>query len=296
VEVAGQFGLSRNEANMVSIVNGALGEAAFGTRERMSWFVDHAMAQGWTGWSAIRVLEAVAILRRMEGDWRGLDEALSEARSLVRPSFGEAQRNDMELYLALVEAQSWLDRELPERATLIIDSVRTFANSSDIDQLVDVETLALASASARVVYARQKGDIDAAAEAVAEAERLAGTCRELEAAAARGDSAPISWFARGRLLLVDGELQRARGQADATTWRVAAEKAERVGHRSTATYARMRCVETLVDAGAATAEVTEALDAADAAAAERGDATILAKLAALRARAEGPPGARPHAD
>ena len=88
VEVAAQLGLSRSEANAICIVNGALNEEAFGTRERMAWFVERALAQGWTGLAGIRVQEVVARLRRMEGDWVGLEEALSVGRSLVLSSLG----------------------------------------------------------------------------------------------------------------------------------------------------------------------------------------------------------------
>ena len=67
VDVAAEFGLSRSEANVMCTVNGALAEEAFGTRERMLWFVERALAQGWTGWAGIRVLEVLARLRRMGG-------------------------------------------------------------------------------------------------------------------------------------------------------------------------------------------------------------------------------------
>ena len=209
----------------------------------------------------------------------------------MRSDVSGALRNEMELFLALTEAQSWLDQDLPERATTLIDGVRSLANPAEIEQLIEVEALALASASERATQARRRGDIPAAARAVADAEQSAATLRAMEAPAARDDSPPISWFARGRLLLVDGERQRARGHVDPACWRIALESADRVGMRGAASYARMRLVEAMMDAGTSASEVTEALDTADVGAAEHGDAATIDRLVILRARLPGPPAA-----
>jgi class 3 adenylate cyclase len=285
VEVAADHGLSRSEPGLIIIANGALTEAAFGTREAMTWFVERALGLGFTGWSGSLVQLAVARLKRIEGDWDGTMRAISVARALVRRDFGQTMNVELEVNLRLVEALSHLSQEHPERAEPVLSGARALVDPAELDQIFELETLALEAAAERAVHARRDGDLEAAAAAVADAERLAATCRAFEAAATQPGSAPLSWLVRGALLLIDGELQRARGQADPATWRVAVEAAERVGIRSVAAYARMRLVEALIDAGSAAREVEEALKAAEAAANEHGDASILAKLAVLRARA-----------
>jgi class 3 adenylate cyclase/tetratricopeptide (TPR) repeat protein len=285
VEVAAEYGLSRSDANVVNATNGALGEAAFGTREGMAWFVERAVALGFTGWNGSMVQEAVARLKRIQGDWEGVTRAVSDARAQVRGGSGQAMRSWLDLDLRLVEASSHLSQGRADRAERVLDGARALVDPSESEQIVELETLALEAASERAVQARRSGDLEAAHVAAADAERLAVTCGGLAAAAAKAGSAPFSWLARGPLLLVDGELQRARGQADPACWRVAAEAAERMGIRRTAAHARMRLVEALIEAGSAAREVEEALHAAEAVAIEHGDAAILARLAVLRARA-----------
>ena len=285
VEVAAEYGLSRSELNARGITNGAFYEAEFGTREGMTWFVERALAMGFTGWNRSLVQLVVAMLKRMEGDWDGVTRAISDARAQIRGSVGQARSQALELDLRLVEARSHLGQDRPDRAEPVLDGARALIDPAEPDWTVELETLALEVAGERAVQARRSGDLEAAAVAAADAERLAVTCRGLEAAAAKGGSAALSWFARGSLLLVDGELKRARGQADPACWRVAVEAAERVGIRRTAAYARMRLVEALIDAGSAAPELEEALAAAEAVAVEHGDASILARLAVLRVRA-----------
>ena len=285
VEVAAEYGLSRSEMNAVSIVNSAMGQTDFGTREGMAWFVERALALGFTGWYGAMVQSVVAGLKRMEGDWDGVTRAISDARAQVRRNVGHTRSQVLELELKSVEAQSQLGQDRPARAETVINGARDLVDPDEPDQSVVLETLALVVAGERAVQARRSGDLEAAAMATADAERLAVTCRGLEASVALAGSAPLSWLARGSLLVVDGELRRARGQADPACWRVAVEAAERVGFRRMATHAWMRLVEALIDAGSPRPELREALDAAEVAAVEYGDVTITARLAVLRARA-----------
>ncbi len=285
VEVAAEYGLSRSELSAHGITNGAFYEAAFGTREGMTWFVERALAMSFTGWNGSLVQLVVAGLKRMEGDWDGVTRAVSDARAQIRGSVGQARWQALELDLRRVEARSHLSQDRPDRAELVLDGARALVDPSEPEQIVELETLALEVAGERAVQARRSGDLEGAAVAVADAERLAVTCRGVEAAAGQAGSVPLTWFARGPLLLVDGELQRARGQADPACWRVAAEAAERVGARRTAAYARMRLVEALIDADSPKPELEEALAAAEAVASDHGDASILTKLAVLRVRA-----------
>jgi len=285
VEVAAEYGLSRTDVNAVNIANGAMEEAAFGTREGMTWFAERALALGFTGLIGSTAQLAVVLLKRMEGDWDGVTRAVSDARAQARGSSGQAMRQELELQLRLVEAASHLSQDRPDRAEPVLDGVRALVDPAEPDGIVELETLALEVATERAVQARRRGDLEAAAVAVADAERLAVTCRGLEAAAGQAGSVPLSWSARGPLLFVDGELQRARGQADPACWRDAVEAAERVGIRRTAAYALMRLVEALIDARSPMPELHEAFAAAEVVAIEHGDASILARLAGLRARA-----------
>ena len=283
VEVAADYGVSRSSGNVVAIMNGAEAEAAFGTREGLGWFAERGLALGLTGWSGSRVELAVALLKRLEGDWEGVTRAVSNARASAQTGSGQARWFECELMMA--EARSQLSQDRPDGAESVLDGIRALIDPTDSEGIVQLEALALQAAGERAVEARFRGDLKAAAVAVADVERLAASCRSLEAASGQAESAPLSWWARGPLLIVDCELQRARGLADPACWRSAVEAAERVGVRSVAAYARMRLVEALIDAGSAGLELHDAIDAAEVVAIEHGDVTITARLAALRARA-----------